>query len=151
MSLFPVHLTGAGQENKTFCCCCPTFSGSGLRRVQKERCSCHYGRQFGPLSEASGYVQEASTGTTRHLGEGQCRAGHSVISSEGPRSCLTLIDCVSVCVCVRGVCFGECVCVCRGDRGEEHALPGQKPAAMVWKPDTSLVFRRQVIAGKMRR
>ena len=44
-----------------------------------------------------------------------------------------------------------CVCVCRGDRREEHALPGQKSAAMVWKSDTSLVFRIQVIAGKMRR
>nr|XP_055180441.1 uncharacterized protein LOC129509079 isoform X3 [Nyctereutes procyonoides] len=79
--------------------------------------------------------RETPTCTTRQLGAAHGRADHTVISPEWAHTSYPSLY----------------VCVWRGDRGEEHALPGQKPTARCWKPDTSLVFRPQVIAGKMRR
>ena len=31
----PAHLTGDSQEAEMFCCCIPTFAGSGLKKAQK--------------------------------------------------------------------------------------------------------------------
>ena len=125
MSLFPAHLSGAGQENKMFCCCCPSFSCSGLKRVPTERCSCRYGRQLSPVRRSFWLCAGDLNRYRKAPGGSHWRAGHTVISAEGARTSFTLIGCVSVCVCVRGcvgvrLCVGVCVCV---EGTEERNMP----------------------------
>ena len=97
--------------------------------------------------------QETTTGTRRQLGASHWRADHPVISAEQAHTSypsLCVCRCVYVFVSVFGV-FVSVFGVCRGDRGEEHDLPGKKLDARHWKPDTYFVFKPQVILGKMRR
>lgn len=59
--------------------------------------------------------------------------------------------CVSLCVCVCVLGWGAgCICVEKGTEDVGHPLPGQKEAAMCWKPGPSFMFPAQVTAGRMR-
>ena len=78
---------------------------------------------------------ETSTGNPRQLGAADWRGDHTVISAEQAHTSYPSLR--------------VCVFMCLVERGEEHTLPGNKPAAKWWKPDISFVFRPQVIAEKM--
>ena len=135
---FSAHLTWDGQENKMFCCCCPTFRRSGIRRVQMEsfsfRCRC----QLSPLLWRFWLcVRRPQQVTQAKWGSPLKSRPHCDLNWAGSHH--FTLHCRCLCVCLWVFCVSLCVCVfmCRGHSGEEHTFPGQKPATRWWKLGTS--------------